>query len=74
MQITVRLVGVFRINRFKEAFLDVPAGTIPQVVIDTLAIPLPLLGAVLINGRHAALDVPLHDGDTVTLLPFLDGG
>ena len=74
IQVTIQLVGVFRIGRFREELRNYPASAIPQTIIDELSIPLPLLGTVLINGRHASLDQPLHDDDIVTLLPFLDGG
>jgi hypothetical protein len=43
-------------------------------VVDELGIPGPLLGIVLINGVHAGIEDILNDGDTLCLLPFIDGG
>jgi len=74
VKITVRLFGVFRIGRFKEAVCDCPAGSSARAVVEQLRIPTPLLGTVLIKGVHASLDDPLTDGDEVTLLPILGGG
>ncbi len=74
MQITVSLHGVFRIDRFKLKTLAYPAGSDIQKVIDDLKIPVKLLGIMLINGTHAKADDILHDGDTLMLLPLLEGG
>jgi molybdopterin converting factor small subunit len=74
MNVTVILVGPFRINRFHEEVREYPSATCVQDVIDDLKLPIPLLGTVLINGIHAGVEDLLHDGDTVCLLPFMDGG
>ena len=74
MNVTVILVGPFRIGRFKEEVREYPPATYVREVIDELRIPNPLLGSVLINGIHAAVEDLLHDGDTLCLLPFMDGG
>ena len=74
MNVTVILVGPFRIGRFNEELREYPPGSTVQTVIDDLLLPAPLLGTTLLNGAHARGDEPLRDGDTVSLLPFLDGG
>lgn len=74
MKVTIQLIGIFRIGRFKEALREYPAATRVREVVDELRIPDPLLGIVLINETHAAVDDLLSDGDTVCLLPFIDGG
>lgn len=74
MIVTIQLVGTFRIGRFKEAFREYPSGTRVQEVVDQLRIPGPLLGIVLINGIHAGVDDLLNDGDSLSLLPLIDGG
>ena len=74
MQITVSLHGVFRIDRFKKEIREYPGGSDTQKVIDELQIPVKLLGIILINGTHANSDNILHDGDTLMLLPLLEGG
>lgn len=74
MQITVSLHGVFRIDRFKQRILEYPEGSNAQKVIDDLQIDSRLLGIILINGTHANSDSILHEGDTLMLLPLLEGG
>lgn len=74
MDITIKLVGPFRITRFKEAVREYSFGTCVREVIEELRIPIRLLGIVLINDIHAGVDDVLNDGDTVCLLPFIDGG
>lgn len=74
MRVTVRLFGVFRIDRFKESVLELPPGSSVSTVIEQLRIPTPLLGTVLVQGVHARPEDPLTEGDVVTLLPILGGG
>jgi len=74
MQITVSLHGVFRIGRFKKNTYTCPPGSTAQNIIDDLQIPAKLLGIILINDSHAVADDILHDGDTLMLLPLLEGG
>ena len=74
MKVTVMLVGPFKTGRFQEEVRDYPPATCVRQVIDELQLPMPLLGTVLVNGSHAGVDDQLHDGDTVCLLPFMDGG
>jgi sulfur carrier protein ThiS len=74
MTVTIQLVGVFRSGRFNEADREYPAATRVQEVIVELGIPRPLLGIVLINGIHAGIEDILSDGDTLCLLPLIDGG
>ncbi len=72
--VIVKLVGIFQIGRFKEESREYPTGTSVRKVLDELHIPDPLLGIVLINEIHAGVEDMLHDGDTLCLLPFIDGG
>lgn len=74
MKVTIRLVGVFRVGRFKEAVREYPPATSVREVVDGLEISHFLLGAVLINDVHASVDNSLHEGDRLCLLPFMDGG
>ncbi len=74
MQITVSLHGVFRIDRFKRETLPFPDDSTVQDVIDSLKIPEKLLGTTLINKIHAKPTDVLHDGDTLMILPLLEGG
>lgn len=74
MEITIKLYGVFRIGRFTESLQIFPVGSNVQVVVDSLGLSPDLLGIVLINGIHADVERALEDGDTLSLLPVLDGG
>jgi len=74
MNVTIKLVGIFRIGRFNEAVHEYPSATRVRELVDELRIPNPLLGIVLINDMHAGIEDVLHDGDIVCLLPLLDGG
>ncbi|GAM07952.1 hypothetical protein OR1_00221 [Geobacter sp. OR-1] len=74
MKVTIKLVGPFRDGRFKENVREYPSAVSVLEVVDELRIPRPLLGIVLINDIHARIEDELHDGDTLCLLPLLDGG
>ena len=74
MQVTVKLIGVFRIGRFKQVLRDYPQGTSIAQVVDSLQLPEQILGIVLINGVHADFADLLSDGDILTILPLVDGG
>jgi len=74
MQVSVSLHGVFRIDRFKLKSLEFPTGSRAQHAIDNLQIPADLLGTILINNLHAKTDDILHDGDTLMIIPLLEGG
>jgi len=72
--VTLKLYGVFRISRFKEQQLECAAGIRVDEVAEQLRLNRRLLGTVLINGRHADPAGILADGDTLALLPILEGG
>ncbi len=74
MKITIKLVGAFRVGRFKEEVREYPPSTCVREVVEDLRISNFLLGSVLINDVHAGGDSMLHDGDRLCLLPFMDGG
>lgn len=74
MEIKVKLIGAFRIDRLKEEVRELPADTMVQDIVDELQIPNRILGIVLVNGVHARVDDMLSDGDILSLLPILGGG
>ena len=74
MKITVKLVGVFRTDRFKSVVLDLPSGTRVLSVIENLDLPKGLIGIILINGLHSGEQDILKEADFLTILPLLDGG
>jgi len=74
LEITIKLAGLFRIERFKEAAREYPTGTRVEEVVAALQLPEHLLGIILINGVHASAQDVLSPGDTLQLLPLLGGG
>jgi hypothetical protein len=74
VRVTIKLIGVFRINRFKEEVRTYSPGVRISEIVGELQLPGNLLGIVVINGIHATTADVLHDGDTLTLFPLLDGG
>ena len=74
MNIRIKLFGLFRIDRFKEDVRTYPPGVRVDDVVKALGLPEHLLGIVVINDSHASTEDILHDGDTLSLLPLLDGG
>ncbi len=74
MKINVKLVGAFRVDRFREEVREYRAGTSVREVIDGLQLSEQILGFALINGIHAEFEAILQDGDSLTILPVLDGG
>ncbi|MBW2187501.1 MAG: hypothetical protein BA874_04315 [Desulfuromonadales bacterium C00003068] len=74
MIVTVKLVGVFRIDRFKEQRFSLVGGSRAADVVETLELSRRLLGIILINGTHASEEDQLQDGDCLTLMPLIEGG
>lgn len=74
MRVSVKLHGVFRIDRFKEESAEYPPGTTVHDIVEQLQLPDHILGIVLVNGIHGTTDDQLKNGDTLDLLPILDGG
>jgi sulfur-carrier protein len=73
MHITVKLYGSLCIGRFDSALRDYSAGSTVATIVKDLGIP-PEYLIRLRNGCHAPIDDVLQEGDTVSLLPMLDGG
>jgi molybdopterin converting factor small subunit len=79
MKITVRLFATFRDFLPQHAIrsglrLDVEEDESVGAVLKALHVPDELPKIVLINGRHAAEDSLLADGDVVSVFPPLIGG
>ena len=73
MHITVKLYGSLCIGRFSAELRDYPDGSTISTIVHDLRIQAEYL-IRLRNGCHAAFEDVLQDGDTVSLLPMLDGG
>jgi molybdopterin converting factor small subunit len=49
-------------------------GTTVLELLERVGIPPSEVAIVLVDGRHAKLDQPLHDGETVAIFPPIAGG
>jgi len=56
------------------AEIDLPDGARVRDVIERFGIPRDKPRILLVNGRHAALDTVLRDGDLLVLFPPVAGG
>ena len=74
MNITVKLFATFRFGRFATATRHYPPSTRISTVIDELQIPDAEISMIMLNGRHAAPDQQLCDGDSLALFPLVAGG
>ncbi|MCD6527542.1 MAG: MoaD/ThiS family protein [Desulfuromonas sp.] len=72
--LTVKLFAQFRVGRFKVEQRDYAEPlTTSQILVD-LGIAEDELGVLMINGRHAELDQPLCQGDSIGIFPLVGGG
>lgn len=74
MKVIVKLFAVLRVGRFKEKSLDYPDGTTIEDVIQNLELPTEHVDILLLNGVHAERECSLQDGDTLSVLPMVEGG
>jgi molybdopterin synthase sulfur carrier subunit len=80
MEITIRLLASYR--QYLPKHHDDRAGYCQRVapgsrvadVLRDLPIPPGEAYTVLINGRHATRDQPLHAGDVLSVFPAVGGG
>ncbi|MGH7402604.1 MAG: MoaD/ThiS family protein, partial [Candidatus Rokuibacteriota bacterium] len=79
MKVAVNLTATLRAylppgTRGDSVVLDVPDGTTVNQVVHSLRIPSDLERLTVVNGRDAAPDQPLAEGDVLSLFPPLAGG
>jgi sulfur-carrier protein len=74
MKITIKLFATLRKGMFEEETREFTPGMAVKEVIRGLNIPGNQVTLILLNGRHAAPDTELHDGDTLSLFPPIGGG
>ena len=76
MQITIRLVGMLRLDRFKQRAFDVPEGASVSETLKELSVSLEQMKICLvsINGKRSKLDAVLKSGDVLeAFLPVGEG-
>ena len=74
MKIEIRLFATFRENRGKIVWLDCPAGTTVGDALASVDILPADVSILLRNGLDTDLQVPLQDGDSLSLFPPVGGG
>jgi molybdopterin synthase sulfur carrier subunit len=79
MRIDVLCFGAFKDYLPEEAegnrwSAEVPGGSTVGDVVDALGAPRSLVFGVLLDGLQAPLDVEVHEGAEITLMPPYSGG
>ena len=74
MRIEIKLYASLRQGRFAREERDVPDAATGIQVAAELGIPAAQVGILLVNGRHAGRQDPLHEGDVLSLFPLIGGG
>ena len=58
----------------KTAIMEFSDGASVKEILQELKIPEAMPKILLVNGRHAELDKPLAEGDTLSIFPPIAGG
>jgi molybdopterin converting factor small subunit len=58
----------------KTAIMEFTDGASVKEILQELKIPEAMPKILLVNGRHAELDKPLAEGDTLSIFPPIAGG
>ena len=74
MELEVKLfASLQRFNQQQER-IEVADGTTVLEFLETFGIPASEVAIVLVNGRHAELERPLRDGESIAVFPPIAGG
>jgi molybdopterin converting factor small subunit len=74
MELEIKLFANLRKFNPELERIEVDDGTTIRELFDKAGIPPSDVAIVLVNGRHATLDQPLLDGETVAVFPPIAGG
>jgi molybdopterin synthase sulfur carrier subunit len=74
MELEIKLFASLRKFNSELDKIEVGEGTTIGELFDQAGIPPSEVAIVLVNGRHATLDQPLLDGETVAVFPPIAGG
>ncbi|MEE9529916.1 MAG: MoaD/ThiS family protein [Syntrophobacteria bacterium] len=74
MELEIKLFASLRKFNPELERIEVDDGITILELFDKVGIPPSEVAIVLVNGRHAKLDQPLHDGETVAAFPPIAGG
>ena len=74
MELEIKLFASLRKFNPELEQIEVDDGITVLELFEKAGIPASEVAIVLVNGRHAKLDQPLHDGETVAAFPPIAGG
>ena len=74
MELEIKFFASLRKYNPELERIEVDDGITILELFDKVGIPPSEVAIVLVNGRHAKLDQPLHDGETVAAFPPIAGG
>jgi sulfur-carrier protein len=74
MELEIKLFASLRKFNPELEKIEVGEGTTIGELFDQAGIPTSEVAIVLVDGRHATLDHPLLDGETVAVFPPIAGG
>jgi molybdopterin synthase sulfur carrier subunit len=74
MELKVKLFASLRKFKPELEEIEVDDGITVLELFEKAGIPASEVAIVLVNGRHAKLDQPLQDGETVAAFPPIAGG
>lgn len=74
IKVTVKLFATLQVGRFEIKEDQFEDGTTVKEIMGRYGLSQTQVLLVLVNGRHAALETVISDGDTVALFPPIGGG
>ena len=74
MELEIKLFANLRKFDPQQEKIELADGTTVLDFLERIGIPPSEVAVVLVNGRHAKLDQPLHDGETIAIFPPIAGG
>jgi len=74
MEVEVRLFASLRKYTDQKKRIGLEAGARVSDLLERIGVPPSEVAIILVNGRHAREEQPLHDGATVSLFPAIAGG
>ena len=75
MEVSIKLMGIFRDKTPEGGKLELAEGTSIKDALEGLEVPTDRVHVVSVNGDfHRDLERGLHDGDELTVVPPVSGG
>ena len=74
MKITIKLFATLRKGRFDSRDSQLAEGATVRDALESVAIPVTEAAILFLNGKHASLDSPLAEGDSLAIFPPVGGG